>query len=432
MMRRLLLRRALVAAGAFALAAGAAVTAADAHQSPAGCDSNSVDVTPTRDKLMVRNGDVINYKVSIRNLDREGQTACDLSNATVTFTLPAPDGTPTGTKLTLASDTNYPVGTSITFPDLIPWTVNVNPGVTDAVVQAEVNGTLHDAPVDHAAAIRKTLGTTVTQPHTTLTVAATPAGGRAPLPVTYTYTEKNDSSTDVPITGVGITDSNCSPVAYQGGDAGNDGILATNETWTYTCATTLPAAGSITSNVIGKGTSSIDNRPVDDELATTTVLVRSPHALLVKTVTPARGAAPLDATYSYSYINDGTDPIGALALVDDRCAPLVVTGGDLNADSVVQPGEKWDFTCTQRFVRAGTFKNVVTATGIDTVDNQPVPPLKANATVVVTSPRGAAAGAVDELPKTGSGNMDRTLFLALAGLAAGAALSLGSRYLRGT
>jgi len=358
---------------------------AAAHQNPAGCDSNSVDVTPTRDKLLVRNGDVINYTVSLRNVDRDGQKACDLSDATVTLTLPAKDGTPSGQSVVLAQNADYPVGTSMTFPGTTKWTVDVNPGVKDAVVMVTVEGTLHDAPVDHAASIKKTLGTTVTQPHTTLSVSASPTTGRAPLTVVYTYTERNDSSTDVPITGVTLTDSNCAPVNSKTGDSNNNQVLDTGEAWTFSCSKTITQGGTFTSNVVGKGTSGVDTRAVADELAAVVVHVGQPHSTLTKTVTPDHGLTPLTAHYSYAYTNDGKDPISDLKLVDDKCAPVTYAGGDTNNNHVVDPGERWTFRCNQTFSTVGTFPNTVTATGIDTVDHLAVPPLIAHAQVVTTA-----------------------------------------------
>jgi hypothetical protein len=437
----------------------ASATAASAHQSPAECDSNSVDTTPTRDKLLVRNGDVISYTVSLRNVDRDGQKACDLSNATVVLTLPATDGTPTGKKVTLATGADYPVGTSLTFPGTTKWTVNVNPGVTDAVVQVEVTGTLHDAPVDHAASIKKTLGTTVTQPHTTLSVTATPPAGRAPLDVLYTYTEKNDSSTDVAIKGVSILDSNCGPVTYKSGDTNNNQILDRGETWTFTCGKRITSGRVITSDVVGKGISVVDNRAVDDELAQVVVHLAQPHSVLTKSASPTHGSVPMTVTYTYTYTNDGPDVLSNLKLVDDRCSPLHNTGGDTNHDGLVQPGEKWTFTCSQTFTTPGTFVNIVTATAIDVVDHQPVPPLTAKAQVVTVSVAGvtvtrppaapAAPESVEAPPRVLGEHFERPeqvapsffartgvrvmglVGLALVALIVGAALLIAARHRRG-
>ena len=65
--------------------------------------------------------------------------------------------------------------------------------------------------------------------------------------------------------------------------------------------------------------------------------------------------------------------------LDDRLAHLGI-GAE---NHVVDPGEKWTFTCSKTFDSAGTFPNIVTATAIDTVDHKPVPTLTARAQVVV-------------------------------------------------
>lgn len=135
---------------------------ASAHQSPVGCNSNRLTLSIIRDKLTVKQGDVLTYSVTLSNTDTVGGIiACDIDNATVTVTLPALDGTPTGQLITLTTGASYPAGTAFNIIGTIPWTVNVNDGVADAVAQVEINGTLHDAPVDHSAQISKTIGTTI-------------------------------------------------------------------------------------------------------------------------------------------------------------------------------------------------------------------------------------------------------------------------------
>jgi len=133
-----------------------------AHQSPSGCNSNRLALSIIRDKLTVKQGDTLTYTVTLSNVDAPGGIiACDIDNATVTVTLPALDGTPTGQVVTLATGASYPAGTPITVIGTVPWTVNVNDGVVDATAEAEANATLHDAPANHSAQISKTIGTTV-------------------------------------------------------------------------------------------------------------------------------------------------------------------------------------------------------------------------------------------------------------------------------
>ena len=85
-----------------------AVSAAVAHQSPPGCDANWLDLTLTKDRTFIRNGDTSTYTVQIAN---DAGNACDMTDATVSLTLPVEDGSPTGQTVTLASGVDYPAGT---------------------------------------------------------------------------------------------------------------------------------------------------------------------------------------------------------------------------------------------------------------------------------------------------------------------------------
>jgi len=179
-----------------------AVSPAVAHQSPPGCDANSLDLTLTKDRTSIRNGDTSTYTVQIAN---DSGNACDITDATVSLTLPAADGSPSGQTVTLAAGVDYPAGTGRRVIGRVPWVVNLNPGVSNAIAQGNADGTLHDAPSDDDAHITKTLGTTATQPHATLDCSVSPSSGDTPLSVTLTCTLKNDSSTDAPLSDVGFS-----------------------------------------------------------------------------------------------------------------------------------------------------------------------------------------------------------------------------------
>jgi hypothetical protein len=265
-------------AGAAVLIGTIGAAPAGAHQSPPGCDSNSLTLTVTKDRTLVRNGDRSNYTVAVAN--NEG-SACDLTSVTVSLTLPAADGTPRGEVVTLASNVDYPAGTAPRVLGTVPWTVALNAGVTDAVTQAKANGVLHDAPTDHAAEIVKTLGTTVTQPHLTVTQTATPDSGTAPLGVTYTYVVTNDSSTPVPIANPVVTDDRCASPVYSSGDGNGNGLLDNGEAWTYTCTQTFGTPGGVTSTAGASGTSTVDNLPVVATPVSTSVTVALPPRSVV-------------------------------------------------------------------------------------------------------------------------------------------------------
>ena len=131
------------------------------------------------------------------------------------------------------------------------------------------SGTASDglpAPAERAEAT-----VTVIRPETTLTKTASPTSGRSPLPVTYTYREKNTG--DVPITGVTLTDNKCSPLARQPDAPGNnDNILDVGETWVFTCSVTLTQTTTNVVTATGKDPLGGDV----PERATATVVVTPP------------------------------------------------------------------------------------------------------------------------------------------------------------
>ncbi len=153
---------------------------ASAVQSPVGCNSNRLNLALIKDRTSVQQGDTINYTITVSNQDSAPALACDIDSATVRITLPAADGTPTGTVVTLATNASYPAGAAQTVVGNASYVVSVNAGVTDIVAEARISGTLHDAPVDHAAEIIKTVGTAVITPAPPAPVSASPSSSSAP------------------------------------------------------------------------------------------------------------------------------------------------------------------------------------------------------------------------------------------------------------
>jgi hypothetical protein len=162
-------RRLIFASALFAIAVTLSPLKASAVQSPVGCNSNRLNLSIGKDRTTVQQGDVITYTITASNLDQSPLLACDIDGATAIVTLPASDGTPTGTVVTLGNNLSFPAGTGVLVLGTATYTVNVNAGITDIVAEARINGVLHDAPVDHAAEIIKTIGTAV--------VSAPPSGG---------------------------------------------------------------------------------------------------------------------------------------------------------------------------------------------------------------------------------------------------------------
>lgn len=404
-------------AGLFAALGVLSVLAPDvagAHRAPAACNANNLALNVSHDRTVVRNGDTITYMLTTANVDSGGQLACDVTGTTIALTLPAADGSPSGERQTLATSVDYPAGTPQAVLATVRYVVAVNPGVASVVVKAEATGKLHDAPSDDTVDIIKTLSTTVTQPHTTLSVTADPPRGRAPLDVTYSYVEKNDSSTDAPIDEVRITDDTCAPLRSTGGDANGNGTLDTGEAWTYTCRRTFDQPGTFHSHVRGYGTNVVDGLAAPLERAEVSVTVTNPHTTLTVSADPASGVAPLTVDYSYTETNDGTEAITGITVTDDTCAPVTLVGGDADADAVLDPGEVWSLSCRRTFDVPGQFTSRVKATGDVVSDGLPHPEETAETVVEVAAPPPPAETPLDVLsapPTTRSSGFPVTGFV---------------------
>jgi uncharacterized repeat protein (TIGR01451 family) len=275
MLRRAVLVMAMVVFGAV----GAAPAWAD--HSPANCNANGLALSIDRDKQTVKNGDVITYGVYIRNDDLP--KSCDITDATITFAGPGPDGLPSANPVTVATHQTYHGGDGQVFVGNVPWTINVDasklkPGQTSLTAEAVADGTLHD--IDNAldnAHITKTLGTQAI-PSIGLTKVGSTLGGVLPQTVTYTYTVTNTSAVVAPISNVVLTDNLCSPLTYLAGDANGDKLIQNSETWTYTCTMTFKDVNCYTNiaGVTGTGTVGQTQYPLSAGPVTWTVCVTAP------------------------------------------------------------------------------------------------------------------------------------------------------------
>jgi uncharacterized repeat protein (TIGR01451 family) len=271
-------RRAVFATVSMAIVvAGLGTAPARADQSPPGCSTNGLALDVTKSQTLARNGDTLTYTIKVSN---SSPGSCDITGAIVDLVLPAADGMPTGTSVRVATGASYPAGFAATVIGTINYKVALNPGVTNAIVRATVDGVLHDAPTNNQAAVQKTLGTSVPPPHMTLTKVASTAGGPAPLPVTYTYTLVNDSLTDLPIGNVSVTDNLCSPLVFAGGDSDGDTLLDVGEKWTYTCVMTHPNPGTFVNTATATGTDVTNGQPVTAGPVTATVVVTAPPVVV--------------------------------------------------------------------------------------------------------------------------------------------------------
>src|SRR4051794_31622606 len=136
-MRRLL----VLTLASFALIAASA----NADQRPPGCTGNKLDVRVVRDHAVVRPGASVTYTIFVSN---QGAEACDITDATLEFSLPGADGNPSGSR-TVAQGLDLPSGSAERQVAVVQWSADVDPGVTDAIARAHLSATLHDAPVNH-------------------------------------------------------------------------------------------------------------------------------------------------------------------------------------------------------------------------------------------------------------------------------------------
>jgi hypothetical protein len=95
-------------------------------------------VTLTADKTEVAPGDTVNYTVSVTNPNSpDGVGICELIQLQVSLTLPASDGTASGTVVSIVSGASLAPGGSLTFP-AVPYVVNVAGGIYNITAQASL------------------------------------------------------------------------------------------------------------------------------------------------------------------------------------------------------------------------------------------------------------------------------------------------------
>ncbi|MDH3294837.1 MAG: hypothetical protein OER95_11020, partial [Acidimicrobiia bacterium] len=190
----------------------------------------------------------------------------------------------------------------------------------------------------------------------------------------YTYTVFNDG--EVVFTDLNVVDDVCSPLLRGADIDGNgDGLLEPGEAWTYTCSQQLTVTTRNT--VTAEGLVGVDVLASD----TTTERVRVIAPSFSVDKTSSASSVPLgdSVTYTYEVTNSGQATIdhfiSALAMSDDKCAPVVYVSGDdgdnqLGFDLSTGTPETWTYECTTTLT--DDTLNVVTVNGTDALGN-PVP-----------------------------------------------------------
>jgi RTX calcium-binding nonapeptide repeat (4 copies) len=256
--------------GLIVLVMVAAMTAplAAGHIHPEGCAADhSLVMNMTGLDTVKRNGDKVSVAPTFGNT---AANACDVTNGTVTVAFPNSDGTK-GELITVAANVTLLAGKTKTFP-AVTRTVHFDGGVFRGTVWIELDGVWHAAEPDNPSGLVGALGRplVISRPHVTFSVSPT-ISLVPPFTVTYDYFAENDSPSD-PVGemsnptpsaySVKVSDDNCSPVTFTGGDTTPTmpPEIEKGETWSYQCGRSLPA-GSLVDTATFTALSTRDGRP---------------------------------------------------------------------------------------------------------------------------------------------------------------------------
>jgi uncharacterized repeat protein (TIGR01451 family) len=181
-------------------------------QAPPGCLNNCFSLDILKDKAVVHNHEYITYKVCAANNNATCASPCNMKGVAINLTLPASDGTATGTLVVLqpspgrdfpSDGTGDKCYNATDFPQL-HFYVDVNPGVTSVQAKVAYTGTLMDSPGGDPSASFKTLSVTLLSPCVNVTKTADTPFSK--VGDTITYTIKVCNCGDVGLTKVSIID----------------------------------------------------------------------------------------------------------------------------------------------------------------------------------------------------------------------------------
>lgn len=190
-------------------------------------------------------------------------------------------------------------------------TIDLDPG-------EEITCTFTNSSLAGAIAVDKTVSPGVIQ-----------AGGT----VTYTYKVTNTGT--AVLHAVTISDNKCSPVSGPTGDNGN-GVLDLQETWTYTCTTTISVD---TTNVVTVGALNPADQPIGPVTDTASVDVINPGLTIEKTSDVDSGSPGDTVTFSFKVTNTGDTTLTDISVDDDVLGHI----GDI---ATLAPGQSVTLTET--------------------------------------------------------------------------------------
>jgi hypothetical protein len=329
----------------------------------------------------------------------------------------------------LDDDSDPALSNTIVFPNLLPntvytvtevqvsgWGQSVACNNTDQDTTA--SGGVATIDLDPGEEITCTFTNTSLAGAMSLDKTVNPGTIHAGGTVTYTYKVTNTGN-DV-LHAVAITDDKCSPVTGPTGDNGN-GVLDLQETWTYSCTTTLSVDTTNIASVTALGSA---NQPVGPVTDTASVDVINPGLTIVKTSDIESGSPGDTVTFSFKVTNTGDTTLTNISVDDDVLGHI----GDIPS---LAPGQSVTLTATATLGDTDHV-NVGSATAADIIGIQVRAEDKQQVDVVLGEEVTAAAGEGDQvrggaLATTGSDAL-RMVLLAMFLLAIGGALGGQGRH----
>lgn len=200
--------------------------------------------------------------------------------------------------------------------------------------------------------------------------------------VTYSYAVKNFLQ-ESPLSAIEVVDDKCTPLKFIEGDDNKNDLLDHNETWRYSCSTTIDQ----TTQSVVTATGQANHITAKHNAYITVVVGGSDPAPIVSIVNITKIAYPLslpeeggDITYTYKVNNPGEVPLQDVTVTDDKCPAMSGKLGDTNGNNQVDTHEVWIYNCTTHLTETTTNTVHVEAyaNGLKAVDNYTI-------TVVVES-----------------------------------------------
>ena len=194
---------------------------------------------------------------------------------------------------------------------------------------------------------------------------------------TFTYVVTNTGTT--PLGSVVLTDDQGIVPMLTAGDTDGDTLLDLTETWTYSATRTVTDGqytniGTVVGNpvdengqdIVGLGDAT-DSDP-SNHLGVSAAIDIEKATNGQDADTPTGPAVGVGSTVTFTYVvnNTGSTPLGSVVVGDDQGVVPTFTGGDTDADNLLDVTETWTYQAT-RTATAGQYVNIgsVTANPVD-------------------------------------------------------------------